>query len=96
MLNLKSNLIKFEDTIANEHKYISLWRAVILQAILDIKSKSKDYKDSINKTKAIQWINMNRKDFIRVCQMADFDPQSIYDYKEKLLKRQDASKTYNK
>lgn len=42
-------------------KYRTLWRAVILQALFDLKSKSSKRSDNINKTQAMLWINPNKK-----------------------------------
>lgn len=85
--NLKQKL-KIEDDMAEVSKYKSLWRAVILQALIDIKSKGNKNMNNINRVKAILWMNVNKKDFLVVCERAEIDPQKVCELKEKILNRQ--------
>lgn len=81
--------IRLNDKFAENMKCIELWRAVILQAILDIKNNGNKIMDRVNRAKAILWMNPNKKDFVNVCQMAEMNPQRVYEYKLKILKKQE-------
>ena len=90
-MNIKPS-IKLNNQLAENIKCTELWKAVILQAILDIKNNGNKVMDRVNRAKAILWINPNKKDFINVCQMAEINPQRVYEYKLKLLKQQKIQK----
>lgn len=85
---LEQQKVQLEDKLAGYDKYRSLWRAVILQALLDIKTGSDNLAANINKTKAILWINLNKKDFLDVCQRAELSPEKVYKIKLKILENQ--------
>ncbi len=90
-MNIKPS-IKLNNQLAENMKCTELWKAVILQAILDIKNNGNKVMDRVNRAKAILWINPNKKDFINACQMAEINPQRVYEYKLKLLKQQEIQK----
>ena len=58
---------------------IALWRAVILQAGIDLTSKSKKKIAQTYRWKAFQWFNLNNKEFITVCNYAGLDPKYVYE-----------------
>lgn len=84
--------IRLNDKLAENMKCIELWRAVIIQAILDIRNNGSRVMDRVNRAKAILWMNPNKKDFVNVCQMAEMNPQRVYQYKLKILKQQNIQK----
>lgn len=87
-MTINHSLTKPTDDLVTNMQCVELWRAVILQAILDLKNNGHKVMDKVNRIKAILWINLNRKDFIDVCHMADMNPQSVYNYKLKILQKQ--------
>ena len=87
-MTINHSLTKPTDDLVTNMQCVELWRAVILQAILDLKNNGHKIMDKVNRIKAILWINLNRKDFIDVCQMANMNPQSVYNYKLKILQKQ--------
>ncbi len=56
----------------------ALFRAVIMQALLDSVSNSKRMEDVLEKQKAINWFSLDNPDFITVCKMADLNPHWVY------------------
>ena len=52
----------------------ALWQSVIMQAVIDIMSNSKRTSEKVAKNKAESWFNMNDRNFLMVCQMAELDP----------------------
>ena len=86
-MTINHSLTKPTDDLVTNMQCVELWRAVILQAILDLKNNGHKVMDKVNRIKAILWINLNRKDFIDVCQMANMNPQSVYNYKLKILQK---------
>lgn len=85
---LEQQKVKLDNSLALYPRYRSLWRAVILQALLDIKSNSNNDMTNVNKTKAILWINLNKKDFLNVCRRAEISPEKVYETKLRILERQ--------
>ena len=55
----------------------SLWRAVILQAVLDAKSKSLRPEYTRARRMALAWFGTS--DFNDVCDLADWDPEHVLD-----------------
>jgi len=94
---LEQQKVQLEDSLALYPRYRSLWRAVILQALIDIKTSSNNNTANLNKAKAILWINLNKKDFLDACQRAELSPEKIYETKLRLLERQNChQKHYTK
>ena len=79
---MKNNIItvNFENT----NPEIALWKAVILQAFIDLQSNSKKKVIQAYKIKALQWINLNNKNFIEVCRMANLDPYYVWSQAQKI------------
>jgi len=84
---LEQQKVKLENSLAVYPRYRSLWRAVVLQALLDIKSIGHNDMVNVNKAKAILWINLNKKDFLDVCHRAEISPKKVYQTKLRLLER---------
>ena len=78
-------LIKSEDreyiykSCPNEYNELrSLWRAVILQALYDMRLKPKNRKNRSAKNKAITWVKLDNQHFLDVCAIAEFNPIKVY------------------
>lgn len=54
----------------------SLWRAVIIQAVIDATSNSKNSRSISRKKKANHWIGNNRS-FLNTCLLADMEPNYV-------------------
>ena len=52
---------------------VGLFRAVIMQALLDSVSNSKRTEDIVEKRKALEWFDINNNDFRHVCEMANLN-----------------------
>ncbi|MDD2840324.1 MAG: hypothetical protein PHY80_04345 [Rickettsiales bacterium] len=89
---LEQQKVQLENSLAIYPRYRSLWRAVILQALLDIKSNSNNDMTNVNKAKAILWINLNKKDFLDVCHRAELSPEKVYETKLRILGQQKSHK----
>lgn len=63
---------------SNLNQETSLWKAVILQAFIDLKSNSKKKIANTHKVKATLWFNMNNNDFVATCYYAELDPQYVW------------------
>lgn len=61
----------------------SLWRAVILQAFIDLKNNSKKKLANTFRVKATLWFNLKNKDFLKVCEYADLNPEYVWGIAEK-------------
>ena len=92
---LEQQKVQLEDNLVRYDKYRSLWRAVILQALLDIKTNSNNNTANLNRTRAIVWINLNKKDFLDVCNRAELNPKQIYETKLRILERQNHNQKHN-
>ncbi|KJV65484.1 MULTISPECIES: hypothetical protein [Ehrlichia] len=57
--------------------YQSMWKAVILQAIIDSTSNYRRMENKLEKVKATNWLNDFSKDFITVCHFAGYNPLNI-------------------
>lgn len=60
-----------------ERKAIALWRAVILQAILDAATDSAKPRMKSVKKAALEWLDINNPDFIEVCSYAKYSPTKV-------------------
>jgi len=50
-----------------------LWRAVILQAIIDILNNSSRTENKIAKIEAKQWVFQDNEDFVQICHLAGYN-----------------------
>ena len=55
----------------------ALWRAVIVQALMDASCGSKKQEAQQAKQEAIVWLRGNSKDFMTVCYYAGFEPDYV-------------------
>lgn len=64
-------------TAAYTPKEPALWRAVILQAIIDSLSEAKRTENKVEKERAKAWLLNMSNDFIEVCNMAGYSPYYV-------------------
>ena len=57
---------------------IALWKAVILQALLDLQTTSKKKIANTYRVKALMWFNLKNEEFLTVCNYAGLDPKYVY------------------
>lgn len=57
----------------NEIPEVSLWRAVIMQALQDAGSKDKKREMRMIRARAIAWLHSDSDDFREVCMYAEFE-----------------------
>lgn len=55
----------------------ALWRAIIMQAILDLTSNSSRTEEKLAKKQAESWLLGNSIDFLDVCRWAEYSPQRV-------------------
>lgn len=65
----------------------AVWRAVIVQALMDASSNSKKQENLQSKQEALVWLRGNSKDFLEVCQNAGFEPEFVRDMAKKALEK---------
>lgn len=73
-------LLTTKETLNREQ---ALWRAVILQAFIDLKNNSRKKIANTYRVKATFWFNMENKDFLKVCEYANLDPKYVWNIAEK-------------
>ncbi len=56
---------------------IALWRAVILQSILDRLTQSKRGSDILARKNAKNWMKIDNEDFLAVCEFAQLEPDFV-------------------
>ena len=64
---------------------IALWRAVLLQAFIDLKTKSKKHVKKPVKREAAKWFRTNRRDLMDVCALADYDYRMVAKKADEIL-----------
>lgn len=84
--NHYSNQYKLGEEITNKGSEVCLWKAVIMQALVDLGSHSNKKMAKINRIKAILWCNLNNKDFLTVCAHAELNPHYVYQKAQKIKK----------
>lgn len=86
----------FNYKYSNDNLYykgeIALWKAVILQAFIDLQSNSKKKIANTYRIKALMWFNLKNEDFITTCNYAGLDPKYVYE-KSRIVKEN--SKFFN-
>ena len=65
---------------------VALWRAVLLQAFIDLKTKSKKHVKKPIKREAAKWFRVNKQDLIDVCALADYDYHMVAKKAEEVMK----------
>lgn len=64
---------------------VALWRAVLLQAFIDLKTKSKKHVKKPVKREAAKWFRTNKRDLMDVCALADYDYRMVAKKAEEIL-----------
>ena len=82
----KTNLIELQENV-NYKKEKALWKAVVMQALVDMASQSSKKMAKINRVKSILWANLANKDFLTVCSFAGLD--AFYAYQKVLRIKKD-------
>lgn len=90
-----SKYVDFNYKYSNDNVYykgeIALWKAVILQAMVDLQSNSKKKIANTYRVKALMWFNLKNKEFLQVCNWAGLDPKYVY---EKAMKVKENNKFF--
>lgn len=88
-INKNNTYEEFDYRYSNDNLYfkseIALWKAVILQALVDLQSNSKKKIANTYRIKALMWFNLKNKEFLTVCNYAGLDPKYVYE-KSRLIK----------
>lgn len=63
----------------NYKKEIALWRAVILQAFVDLRSRSSRKLARGNRIRSRLWLRLSNRNFQLVCRFARLDPFYVWD-----------------
>jgi glutamate-1-semialdehyde aminotransferase len=63
----------------------AMWRAVIVQALMDAASQSKKPEAEISRREAMVWLRGKSADFKEVCENAGFDPEFVREMAAKCL-----------
>ena len=58
---------------------IALWKAVILQAMVDLQSNSKKKIANTYRIKALMWFNLKNEDFLTVWNYVGLDGKYVYE-----------------
>ena len=84
--NKNINIINFHDikgqhdnkfTFEKKSGEMALWKAVIMQSVLDVVNNSSRAAEILAKKTAIDWLNINNSSFIKVCGYADLNPEWV-------------------
>ncbi|MDD2839887.1 MAG: hypothetical protein PHY80_02030 [Rickettsiales bacterium] len=85
-----TELEKFNYKYSNDNLYyrgeIALWKAVILQGLIDLQSNSKKKIANTYRIKALMWFNLKNEEFLQVCNWAGLDPTYVYQKAKKVKK----------
>ncbi|GFZ81292.1 hypothetical protein RLOatenuis_2230 [Rickettsiales bacterium] len=79
---------EIEDEYNKAYKgYRALWRAVIMQGMIDIENNSARTEDRVAKARAISWFLYPSKDFYTVCILADYDSKYVIEKAKELINK---------
>jgi hypothetical protein len=79
----EANIISFqsvkekERNDRNQNPECALWKAVIMQAVLDVMSNSKRASEILAKNTARDWLSEKNANFIKVCGYAGLSPNWV-------------------
>lgn len=74
------------EEITTRESGMCLWKAVIMQALVDLASRSNKKMAKINRVRSILWCNLNNKDFLTVCSYAELSPCYVYQKVQRIKK----------
>lgn len=63
---------------------MAMWKAVIMQALVDVASKSNKKMSRVNRLKSGKWLNLRNRNFLNVCSYAELDPEYVVQKAEKI------------
>lgn len=63
-----------------------LWRAVIMQAVVDAANRSLNPEASYQRHEAVAWLTGRSRDFVMVCDLAGLDPGYVRRMAQKALR----------
>ena len=66
---------------------ISLWRAVITQALQDAGSDSRKFYSIIERRKSRQWLKGKSRSFFEICALADMNPEYVINQAQLAIRR---------
>ena len=83
-----------------EHEHISiagevaLWRAVLLQAFIDLKIKSTNKKYNLTKRKAYEWFKLqkNQQDVKEVCKLTGYEYRKVKQLAKEIIEQSNFKK----
>ncbi|GMO60815.1 MAG: hypothetical protein Ta2D_06510 [Rickettsiales bacterium] len=79
--------MKDDENIEEEYsKYVSFFRSIINQALIDLKTQSKKPLAKTFRHKAMLWLKDNNKYFRTICYYADLNPDYIYEIVKKEMR----------
>ena len=79
--------MKTKYNISIQHSVRGLWRAVIMQAVVDASSKSKNRRAISHKKKAREWLKLPQDEtFINTCMLAEMEPSYVKMKIDKIFK----------
>lgn len=86
----QKNIASLEQSDRDEllliRKEVAMWRAVIMQALLDCVNMSKRTEDKVAKNQALRWFSMQNENFLMVCEFAHLDPSQVLRKANKAIK----------
>ena len=74
---IESDLLNFNDNEQMIKKELSLWRAVLIQALADLRLPNSNERYRLWRKQATEWFIEADEDFIMVCECANLSPQYI-------------------
>ena len=82
---------RYDPLIVEPHNYSGseqgVWRAVIVQALMDASSNSAKKENLQAKEEALVWLRGNSVDFASVCYFAGFEPEFVKQMAKQALQR---------
>jgi hypothetical protein len=65
------------EMLLQAERCITLWRAVVAQAMRDLSSNPRRDKDKYARISTVRWFSESDQCFLHVCCMADLQPEKI-------------------
>ena len=72
----------------------NFWLNVIIQSFIDLMTKIETGACAINKKNAIEWMDLENKKFLFVCNLADINPKKVIKAKNRILKEKKKYRIY--
>ena len=76
--------VNLNNYIINRSPEKSLWKAVLLQAFVDLQNNSKKKIANTYRIKSLFWFNVKNKEFLDVCNYAGLDPDYVLSKAKKI------------